>query len=192
MTRKLARVLTLLVRLAPFSFVCAAWGGTLTLTLDNSSQTAEPGGSSEILSFFGSISAPAANSAALFVNGSGCSAPGPLICDTTPLDNALVDPANILFGALAPGESADHILLFTVTLPASTSAGVYEGGFGIFGGESLSAKDVTANVSFSVTVPEPASMLLLLGGAAVALAGRARKNGKQRGIPAGPFRTARQ
>jgi hypothetical protein len=66
--------------------------------------------------------------------------------------------------------------LFTVSVPLSTSLGLYNGSFDILGGAGINDQNVLATATFQVNVipgtatPEPATgLLFIMGGAIIAL-----------------------
>jgi hypothetical protein len=147
-----------------------AHANSITITLDNPIQSGAPG---EVVSFFATISAPAGNSAPVYLNGStfdfGAS---PFTGDNSGLFSFPV--------FLNPTDSFDQ-LLFTVTLGSGTTPGVnYSGTFELQGGVDNADQTVLGSPVFTVTalppaVPEPASFLLLTTGLAGTFAMLKRK-----------------
>ncbi len=73
--------------------------------------------------------------------------------------------------SLNPGQNYSG-LLFSITIPAGTPVGEYDGYFQILGGSDPSGLDPISNVAeFQVDVPEPHPMLLLFGSGTIALCG---------------------
>jgi len=151
----------------------SAHADSVTITLDNPIQSEAPG---DVVSFFATISAPAGNSAPVYLNGStfdfGAS---PFTGDNS---GVFGFPA-----FLNPADSFDQ-LLFTVTLGPGTTAGVnYSGTFELQGGVDGNDETVLGAPVFTVTalpaastVPEPASILLLATGFAGTLATLKRRH----------------
>jgi hypothetical protein len=103
------------------------------------------------------VSAPASNSALVFLNGDSFDVTAPVTLDDS--DFFADFPLS-----LAPGGSFTGAL-FVLTVPPGTAFGSYDGTFTLLGGANAGANSTLGTVSFSVnTVPEPSSIVLLLTG----------------------------
>ncbi len=137
----------------------AAFADTITMSLDTPVQAGLAGST---LSFTGTISAPLANEATVFLNGDAETLTSPLTLD----DSGFFG----LPASLDPGDSASG-LLFTISLAPDIAPGIYTGSFEILGGADGGAEDTVGSVDFEVDVPatsapvpEPESLLLLATG----------------------------
>jgi PEP-CTERM motif len=170
MNRKMVLTLLMMVLAMATLSVPAVAGSvpgtdSLTLTLASPPQFGVQG---EMLSFFATVSAPLGNSGPLFLNGDAFTVGAPLSLDDSPF--LLNFPLE-----MQPGDNYSG-LLFTILIPPGTPAGVYDGFFQILGGSDGSGQDPISNVAeFQFDVPEPDSLLLLLGSGAIALIGLARR-----------------
>jgi hypothetical protein len=122
---------------------------------------AQPGTAGSTVSFVATVSAPGTNGGTVFLNGDGFTVPSPLLLDDSGFFN------DFPF-SLDPGDSLSGVL-FTITLPSNTAAGLYTGSFQILGGANSDAQDTLGSVDFQVnvapsTVPEPESLMLLAAG----------------------------
>lgn len=151
--KRTTSIFSLFVFAATLLLSVSAYADTVTLTLTNPVQFG--GGSlGSSLSFDATVKAPSTNGAEVFLNA-----------DSFNLDLPLtLDDSGFFLGfplSLSPGESFTG-LLFTVSLPTSTSNAIYNGSFSILGGSDGSAANDLADVQFEVnTVPEPATILML-------------------------------
>jgi len=137
-----------------FSTGAKADSVTLTLTQATEYVSAQTGGT---VTFDATVSAPAGNSADIYLNGDSFDLSAPLTLDDT--DFFLNFPLD-----LAPGDSFTGDL-FTVTVPAGVAVEDYLGSFTLQGGADANASKNLATVSFDVVAtPEPSSMLLLITG----------------------------
>lgn len=140
----------------------AAYADTLTFSILNGTQSGSAGST---LSYSASVAAPTSNSATIFLNGDGFSGDSP-IGPFTLDDSGFYSDFPL---SLDPGDSFSG-LLFTLTLPANTPAGTYNGTFSILGGPNSSSNQAIGTATFSATipppVPEPSSFLLLATGLA--------------------------
>jgi hypothetical protein len=144
--------------LAMLLLVAPAYADSLNLTLANPIQT---GTSNGALTFDATVSAPLANSGALFLNGDNFN---------VSLAGAIFDDTGFLLDfplSLDPGGSFTGTL-FTVTLPSIISPGTHNGFFEILGGSDPAAQNTLASVNFQINtptaVPEPRTWLLLATG----------------------------
>jgi len=139
-----------------------ARAGDITITLDDPTQTGNPG---DTLSFFGTITNDSADTIYLNSDDINLSLP-----DATEIDNFFASVPASLTG----GQSSGDIDLFDVELanPEADPFGTYSGTYGLLGGAdggAGTAQDNLEQVSFSVGVepavtsaPEP-SVLFELG-----------------------------
>lgn len=138
-----------------------ALADSITLTLNDPSQTANPGAA---LTYSATISAPLSNSAPVYLNADSVTFAGPanFVIDDSPF-------AGNFPLYLIPGQSETNVL-FSVSLPFSALTGMYDGFFVIQGGADDNAQDIldsgmfTVDVTPSEVIPEPSSWLLLLSG----------------------------
>jgi len=143
---------------AGFLLAVPASADTINLSLTNPTQTGTSGAS---LTFDATVSAPPANSGAVFLNGDSFS---------VDIANATLDDSGFLLNfpfSLNPGDSFSDVL-FTVGLPANLAAGIHEGFFEILGGSDPRALNLLASVNFQIDgsspVPEPGTWFLLATG----------------------------
>lgn len=137
----------------------SAFADTLNLNLSDGMQSGAPGST---VSFFATVSAPAANDATIFLNSDNFNVDSPLS----------LDDDGFFFGfplSLDPGDSFNG-LLFTVDIPTNAALSTYNGFFEILGGADGNASDLLSTVQFQVNVasasavPEPSSIFLLATG----------------------------
>ena len=136
----------------------AAYADTLNFTLTNSNgQASYLGGS---VTYAATVSAPAGNGAALFLNGDSFNVTAPATLDDSGFFNNF--PLSLSPGASFTGN------LFVLTVPAHLPVGTFLGTFTLLGGPNDSANNTLGTVNFSLTTvtPEPSSILLLLIGMA--------------------------
>jgi hypothetical protein len=133
----------------------AAYADSLTFTLTNPNGSASVTGGS--LAYDATVSAPASNSGAVFLNGDSFNITAPITLDDTDFF------ANFPL-SLAPGTSFTGDL-FVLTVPPNSPFGTFLGTFTLLGGANGNASDPLGTVNFSlVTTPEPSSIMLLLTG----------------------------
>ena len=161
MMKKTVRTLStfaLFVFAATLLLSSRTFADTIGLSLNAPAQSGTAGST---VSFDATVSAPGKNSGTVFLNGDGFNVSSPLIVDDS---GFLLDfPLN-----LDPGDSFSGVL-FTLTLPSNTAAGLYPVTFEILGGADSGAQDTLGSVDFHVnvapsTVPEPESLMLLAAG----------------------------
>lgn len=152
MKRKLTLVvMTVLLTIGLSS--AAAYADTLTITLNDPIAFVSPtaGGTA---TYNLTVSAPATNSAAVFLNGDGFNVAAPLT----------LNDADFFFDSplfLDPGTSSTFDA-FTVTVAPNTTPGDYVGSFTIVGGADGGASTDLGVVDFTTEVtPEPPGFLLL-------------------------------
>jgi len=111
-----------------------------------------PGSTDE---FTGTITAPATNSATIYLNGDTLNAPSPFTGDESPFVNSF------LLGhfALNPGDTFSGAF-FDIGVPLS-ARGDFIGSFDIQGGSELNDLNLLATLQYQVSVPEPGSLVLL-------------------------------
>jgi hypothetical protein len=164
MMKKAVRTLStfaLFVLAATLLLSSRAFADTIDLSLNAPAQPVTAGST---VSFFATVSAPGTNSGTVFLNGFSFNVPSPLILDDSGFFN------DFPF-SLDPGDSFSGVL-FTITLPSNTSAGLYPVTFEILGGADIGAQDTIALVPAlpvnvapkASTVPEPESLMLLAAG----------------------------
>jgi hypothetical protein len=133
----------------------AAYADTITFTLTNPVGFVPVTGGS--LTYDATVSAPASNGAAVFLNGDSFDVTAPVTLDDSDFF------ANFPL-SLAPGNSFTGDL-FVLTVPPGTPFGTFLGTFTLLGGADGNASDTLGTVNFSlVTTPEPSSIMLLLTG----------------------------
>ena len=160
MFKKKPLILSVLALAAGMLLSTQAQADTLTLTLDNPTQSGAPG--DLLLSFTATVITPGTNTGTIFLNSDSFNLDSPLTLD----DSAFVNNFPLF---IDPGTSFNG-LLFTVSIPDGTPAGPYLGSFSILGGpdgDTLNTLD-TANFEVDVAspsaVPEPGTFLLLVTG----------------------------
>jgi len=141
--KKMALSLSMLVLAVASLLSTSAFADTITLNLSNSVQTASAGST---LSFDATVNASNANLGTVFLNGDSLTLDSPLSLDDTGFLTNF--PLSLDAGDFFSG------LLFTISLPPETAAGLYTGSFVILGGADASAQDILATVNFNVNVPE--------------------------------------
>jgi hypothetical protein len=157
MKTKKTALLFFIALLAALTLAMPASADTLNLVLSNPVQTGIPGST---LTFDATASAPASNSATVFLVGDNFN---------VTLDGATIDDSDFLTFpfSLDPGDSFAGPL-FTVALPSTIAPGAYTGFFSILGGSDPSAQDTIATVNFEINapaaVPEHGTWLLLATG----------------------------
>ena len=140
----------------------AAYADTLTFTLTNPNGTlSNPDGSVPFLGgslvYDATVSAPASNGAAVFLNGDSFNITAPVTLNDS--DFFANFPLSLLPGASFTGE------LFVLTAPSGTPLGVYLGTFTLLGGSDGNAGNPLGTADFGLTItPEPSSIILLLTG----------------------------
>ena len=135
----------------------AAYADTVTFTLTNATGYLPVTGGSA--TFDATVSAPASNGAAVFLNGDSFNVTAPITLN----DGDFF--ANFPF-FLEPGTSFTGDL-FVLTAPPNSPFGTFLGTFTLLGGADGNASDALGTVTFSaVTTPEPSSILLLMTGMA--------------------------
>jgi len=150
----------------------AAYADSVTFTLTNPNQNVSYLGGT--VTFAATVSAPAGNGAAVFLNGDSFNVTAPVTLDDS-------DFVNNFPLSLAPGASFTGNL-FVLTLPPNSLVESYLGSFTLLGGAdgNASATLGTANFSLTSITPEPSSLLLLLTGMAglamILLRGRFKGN----------------
>lgn len=135
----------------------AAWAGTIDITL---TKTMESGNDGSTVMFDAVLTNTSLST--IFLNASGGTTSSPfLTIDGTPfLLNAPL--------TLAGGGSTGPINLFDVIIAPGTPAGLYTfNTFTILGGLSPSSFQTVGSTTFSLTVPEPASLWELAAGLSV-------------------------
>ena len=137
----------------------AAYADTVTFTLTNPNGflPAPPAGGS--VTYNATVSAPASNGAAVFLNGDSFNITAPVTLNDTDFFN------NFPF-SLAPGASFTGDL-FVLTMPPGTPLGAYLGTFTLEGGANGNASDTLGTVNFSsltASTPEPSGIVLLMTG----------------------------
>jgi hypothetical protein len=178
------RTLAILIGLGLMGGFGAVRANTVTVTLQNPSQSGNPG---DLLQFFGTIQNDLASGPdSIYLNGAtGTPVSADLPIDTLPLflSYILTSPP-----ALAPGDSTAAIELFDITISLTAAPGAYVGNSVSFsGGPLVDSQDplgiVYADVTVNPTsqpagVPEPGTGVLLLTGLA-AWSGLRRRRAKQ-------------
>jgi hypothetical protein len=135
----------------------AAYADTVTFTLLNPNGGVPHTGGS--LAYDATVSAPASNGAAVFLNGDSFNITAPITLDDSDFF------ANFPL-SLAPGTSFTGDL-FVLTVPPGAPFGTFLGTFTLLGGADGNASNTLGTVNFSlVTTPEPSSIVLLLTGMA--------------------------
>jgi hypothetical protein len=165
---KLAVAALLTIGLSPV----AAYASTVTFTLTSPNLYVSLLGGS--LTYGATVSAPASNSAAVFLNGDSFNVTAPVTLDDS--DFFIKFPLS-----LAPGTSFTGDL-FVLTMPPNPPSGTYLGTFTLLGGVDGNASGTLGTVNFSLTtpIPEASSIVLLMIGLAMTLLW-ARFKGNPRG-----------
>lgn len=159
MKLKMTPAVTALVTIALLP--TAAYADTITFTLTNPNGAVSYTGGS--LTYGATVSAPAGNAAAVFLNGDSFNVTSPVtLNDSDFFSNFPL--------SLAPGASFTGGL-FVLTLPPnppSGTLGTFLGTFTLLGGANSNAIGTLGTVNFSLTTttPEPSSIALLLTGMA--------------------------
>jgi hypothetical protein len=152
---KLKMTLAVAALLAMGLSSAVAYADTLSFTLTNPNGSALVTGGS--VTYDATVSAPASNAAAVFLNGDSFNVTAPITLDDSDFF------ANFPL-SLAPGTSFTGDL-FVLTVPPGTLFGTFLGTFTLQGGADGNASDPLGTVNFSVTTtPEPSSIMLLLTG----------------------------
>ncbi len=136
----------------------AAYADTVTLTLTNANgRVSYLGGN---LTYGATVSAPAGNSAAVFLNGDSFNVTAPVTLNDSDFFSNF--PLSLSPGANFTGN------LFVLTVPPNSPAGNFVGTFTMLGGANGNASSTLGTVNFSMTVytPEPSSIVLLMTGLA--------------------------
>ncbi len=138
---------------------------TLSAALVGSDTVAADAGSS--VTFEATVSAPGTNSKPIYLNSDSFVTSSTLVTvdDSPYLANAPL--------SLNPGDSSLAFDIFTVDLNPTLAPGSYTGTFSILGGSDSDTTDPLANLNFTINVPssnvpEPATLPMLLLGAALA------------------------
>ena len=145
----------LVIGLAP----AAAYADTITFTLSNPNGTV-PYNNGGSLTYDATVSAPASNGAAVFLNGDSFNVTAPVtLNDSDFFSNFPL--------SLAPGASFTGGL-FVLTVPPTSPFATLLGTFTLLGGANANASAALGTVNFSVSTvaPEPSSIVLLLTGLA--------------------------
>ena len=136
-----------------------ALADSINFSLADANQAAASGST---LSYTATVAAPTSNGAPVFLNGDTFNLNAPLTLN----DSGFFSNFPL---SLAPGSNFTGIL-FTVTAPPNTDAGMYNGTFTLLGGANGAAINVLGTVNFAVNtpsaVPEPGTWLLLSTGLA--------------------------
>ena len=136
----------------------AAYADTVTFTLTHSSGNVPYLGGS--LTYDATVSAPAGNSAPVFLNGDSFNITAPVTLNDSDFFSNF--PLSLAPGASFTGD------LFVLTVPPNSPLGTFLGTFTLQGGPNGNANNKlgTADFSLNVISPEPSSILLLLTGIA--------------------------
>lgn len=170
MMKRTALYLSMLALVATFS--SPAFADTINLDL---SAPVQSGASGSTVSFNATVSAPSTNGATVFLNSDSFNLDEPLTLND---DGFFFDfPLSLDAGDSFTG------VLFTVNIPASAVAGMYDGAFQILGGADGGALDLLDTVTFEVNtpsaVPESSTLLLLATGLAAGMGFASRGRRRQ-------------
>jgi hypothetical protein len=168
---KLKTMLAVAVLLTVGLSSAAAYADSVNFTLTNPNQYILNSGGA--LTFDATVSAPTSNGAAVFLNGDSFNVAGGFTLDDTDFFNNF--PLSLDPGTSFTGD------LFVLTIPPGTVDGMYTGTFTLLGGANAAAQNSLGTVDFSVSVPEPSGLVLLLTGM-VGLALGARFKGNLRSL----------
>jgi PEP-CTERM motif len=165
------------IRMRPRMFLVAiallsaslAHADTLTFSLTSPNQDVPVTGGT--VTYDATVSAPASNVAAVFLNGDSFNVTSPITLNDS-------DFFNDFPLSLAPGTSFTGDL-FALTAPSGTSPADYLGTFTLLGGANGNVSNTLGTVDFSLTAnvattPEPSSVALLATGL-LGMAGVVRK-----------------
>ena len=170
----IAAVLPLLLLLTPRPGA-AQTGFTVTL-IPSAVRVVTPMNGAQVFTFTGTLTNNTGT--ALFLNADNFSLDFPMTLDDTAFQNTFVFPTDT-GGSLLPqpslaAHSSETTALFSVTVPAGTSAGTYGGTFEIQGGAGTSDFGLLAAPAFTVNaapVPEASTAVSLGLLSALGLAG---------------------
>jgi opacity protein-like surface antigen len=132
----------------------AAYADTVTFTLSSVTGFIPAAGGS--VTFDATVSAPASNGAAIFLNGDSFNITAPITLDDS-------DFFSDFPRSLAPGTNFTGAL-FELSAPPNTPFGTYPGTFTLLGGADGNAGSALGTVSFALVTPEPSSILLMMTG----------------------------
>ena len=136
----------------------AAYADTITFTLTNPNQLGSYLGGSR--TYDARVSAPATNTAAVFLNGDSFNVTAPITLDDSDFFSEF--PLSLAPGASFTGD------LFVLTAPPNSPVETFLGSFTLLGGADGNATATLGTVNFSLNVvtPEPSGIRLLLTGMA--------------------------